>query len=47
MLFLLFRIHDPGKFKLMAGYPPKVLKDETMTVQDAQLQGARVTQKKE
>eukprot|EP01083_Nonionella_stella_P308755 1090768_1 len=39
-------LNDPGPFQLLAGFPPKVLKDETMTVKDAELKGARITQKK-
>eukprot|EP00486_Rosalina_sp_Unknown_P001413 CAMPEP_0201573960 /NCGR_PEP_ID=MMETSP0190_2-20130828/18103_1 /ASSEMBLY_ACC=CAM_ASM_000263 /TAXON_ID=37353 /ORGANISM="Rosalina sp." /LENGTH=296 /DNA_ID=CAMNT_0048001549 /DNA_START=24 /DNA_END=914 /DNA_ORIENTATION=- len=39
-------LHNPGPFKLLAGFPPKDLKDETVTIKDAQLKGARVTQKK-
>eukprot|EP01084_Bolivina_argentea_P136752 240844_1 len=39
-------LNDCGAFQLLAGFPPKVLKDETVTVKEAQLKGARVTQKK-
>jgi len=39
-------LHDPGRFQLLSGFPPKVLTDETMSVVDAGLKGARVTQKK-
>eukprot|EP00485_Elphidium_margaritaceum_P010626 CAMPEP_0202694246 /NCGR_PEP_ID=MMETSP1385-20130828/8151_1 /ASSEMBLY_ACC=CAM_ASM_000861 /TAXON_ID=933848 /ORGANISM="Elphidium margaritaceum" /LENGTH=297 /DNA_ID=CAMNT_0049350059 /DNA_START=33 /DNA_END=926 /DNA_ORIENTATION=- len=39
-------LHDPGRFILLAGFPPKELKDETTTVKEAQLNGVRVTQKK-
>lgn len=39
-------LHNPGPFKIMAGFPPKDLIDETQTIADAKLKGARVTQKK-
>lgn len=35
-----------GKFSLMAGFPPKHLKDPTATVESEKLQGSRVQQKK-
>ena len=38
-------LYNPGPFKLLAGYPPKELKDETASIKDEQLKGARVTQK--
>ena len=39
-------LHNPGPFKLLAGFPPKELKDEAMTVSEAELKGVRVIQKK-
>jgi len=34
-----------GKFQLLAGFPPQVLDNPSQTIREAQLQGARVTQK--
>lgn len=39
-------LHNPGAFKLLAGFPPKELNDETVTIKDAGLNGSRVVQKK-